>query len=232
MKTFLEEHENDFPKPVQLASFGKVPCHFIVDQGFRQTSRFIRPFSDAEAVGSSRAAHFNLIHCRARRVVENYFGILANRFRLLLRPIYAQPDNVKSITLSIMILHNLLIERIGAHGVVDRYGITEVSQGGSFGGTSGSVSNESKEIRERMVKYFCWRDGVRGKLAVLSPYGTHFLVLVTFALSTSCFCAGRYPREDVLVRRSRKSASCYVTLPDSLMAGSERYQLLTELFVL
>lgn len=197
MKTFLEEHENDFPEPVQLANFGKVPCHFIVDQGFRQTSRFIRPFSDAEAVGSSRAAHFNLIHCRARRVVENYFGILANRFRLLLRPIYAQPDNVKSITLSIMILHNLLIERIGAHGVVDRYGITEVSQGGSFGGPSGSVSNESKEIRERMVKYFCWRDGVRGKLAVLS-----LVVSVWYAFP----CAGNVCAVDKLFLCGKVSA--------------------------
>ncbi|WKY15689.1 hypothetical protein Q1695_000855 [Nippostrongylus brasiliensis] len=98
MKTYIEEHDADFPSPVQLGHIGKVPCHFLVDQGFRLTTRFIRPYSDAEASSDSKSAYFNFKLSRARRVVENYFGILANRFRILLRPRFATPENIKTIT--------------------------------------------------------------------------------------------------------------------------------------
>ncbi|VDL78112.1 unnamed protein product [Nippostrongylus brasiliensis] len=75
MKTFLEEHDGDFPAPVDLGSVGKVGNHIV----------------------KKRDTH------SVRSVVENYFGILASRFRILLQPIYATSDKVKDITLAIMI---------------------------------------------------------------------------------------------------------------------------------
>ena len=45
---------------------------------------------------------------RARRVVENTFGILANRFQVLLSMMQQQPDTVKLIFTACMLLHNLI----------------------------------------------------------------------------------------------------------------------------
>ncbi|WKY16282.1 hypothetical protein Q1695_001173 [Nippostrongylus brasiliensis] len=74
MKTFLEQHDGDFPAAVDLGSAGKVPCHFLVDQGFRLTPRFLRPYSSTETAADSRKAYYNYKLSSARRVVENYFG--------------------------------------------------------------------------------------------------------------------------------------------------------------
>lgn len=159
MKTFLEERDEDFPGPIQLANVGKVPSHFLVDQGFRLTTRFMRPYSSS--VTDRKAVYFNYKLSRARRVVENYFGMLASRFRLLLRPIYATPENVKAITLAIMILHNLLVDSIGGEAVVRRYGVSEIFQDQRDLGVVGNVPSDAKAVRETMKAYFCHRDNVR-----------------------------------------------------------------------
>lgn len=49
---------------------------------------------------------------RARRVVENLFGILANRWQLLFRPIPLYPDFVSDLTLAMLTLHNALRQGI------------------------------------------------------------------------------------------------------------------------
>lgn len=160
MKRFLEDHGDDFPSPQQLANIGQVPCHFLVDQGFRQTVRFIRPYSQVEASKDIKCAHFNLVHSRARRVVENYFGILANRFRILMREITANPAAAKQITLAIMILHNLLVDSVGAEVAVQRYGLSEPAQEAEQPGVSGNVSYNSKTTRDVLKEYFARRDGL------------------------------------------------------------------------
>ncbi|KAG0432836.1 hypothetical protein HPB47_020464, partial [Ixodes persulcatus] len=45
---------------------------------------------------------------RARRVAENAFGILANRFRFLHMTIDAEPGRVASIVKAACVLHNYL----------------------------------------------------------------------------------------------------------------------------
>lgn len=52
---------------------------------------------------------------RARRIVESAFGILANRFRILLNPINLSVDKVEQITLSCVVLHNFVINENAFH---------------------------------------------------------------------------------------------------------------------
>ena len=54
---------------------------------------------------------FNYRLSRARRVVENAFGILANRFRFLLTAICLKKKNVEFVVLTASILHNLISYR-------------------------------------------------------------------------------------------------------------------------
>ena len=52
---------------------------------------------------------FNYRSSRARRVIENAFGIAASCFRVLHRPIIAKPSTVILITKAIVALHNFLM---------------------------------------------------------------------------------------------------------------------------
>ena len=53
---------------------------------------------------------FNYRLSRTRRVVENAFGIMANRFRVFLSPINLEPHKVTAIILAACCLHNFLID--------------------------------------------------------------------------------------------------------------------------
>lgn len=68
--------------------------------------------------------NFNKRLSRARRVIENAFGIMTARWRILLSPLQMQPSSAESIVKATVLLHNFLKLNDGSYcppEYVDRY---------------------------------------------------------------------------------------------------------------
>ena len=69
----------------------------------------MKPFPHRNLNNEERIFNYRL--SRARRVVENAFGILANRFRVFLSTVCLPAEKVENIVLSACCLHNFLLMR-------------------------------------------------------------------------------------------------------------------------
>ena len=70
----------------------------------------LKPYSQNGLTPERRIFNYRL--SRARRVVENAFGILANRFLVFMTPINLAPEKVEITTLACCILHNFLRSKV------------------------------------------------------------------------------------------------------------------------
>ncbi|XP_068082944.1 uncharacterized protein [Anabrus simplex] len=84
------------------------PHVILGDSAFPLKTYLMRPYPENQVQDNTDRRIFNYRHCRARRVVENAFGILTQRFRIYLRKINSKPDYVENIILTTCILHNYL----------------------------------------------------------------------------------------------------------------------------
>ena len=93
------------PGPVQGSTMD-IPYVFIGDEAFAFRSDFMKPYSQ-QTLNVERQI-FNYQLSRARRVVENAFGILSNRFRIFQSNIYLDLHRIDRVVLCCCILHNFL----------------------------------------------------------------------------------------------------------------------------
>ena len=66
----------------------------------------MKPFPQRGLTDEKRV--YNYRHSRARRISENLFGIISNRWCVLRAPILLAPESVKNIAMAILVLHNYL----------------------------------------------------------------------------------------------------------------------------
>ena len=118
LKECIEEDTVGVPAPEPLPHDDRDMPFFIVgDDVFAMRTWLMKPFSKYDLTLAERVFNYRL--SRARRIVENAFGILAHRFRCLLTTLRQRPRTVASIVLACICLHNLMRMRYPAQQNAD-----------------------------------------------------------------------------------------------------------------
>ncbi|XP_049513040.1 uncharacterized protein LOC125940654 [Dermacentor silvarum] len=104
----LETGKLGIPQPTAIPGGHVAPYVILGDEAFPLKEYLMRPYprryikTDSERI-------YNYRHARARRVIENAFGILTSRWRILRRRFKATDENVNRYVLACVALHNFLL---------------------------------------------------------------------------------------------------------------------------
>lgn len=104
----LENGTLEIPQPQPLPDVGDVPYFLVGDSAFPLKVYLMKPYSGEFLPGEQIIFNYRLT--RARRVVENAFGIMSARWRIYRRPINACQTTVNAIVKATVCLHNWLLQ--------------------------------------------------------------------------------------------------------------------------
>lgn len=107
--------QNQLKLPVD-ASIGsiKVPYYFIGNDALPLIERIMKPYSPTKSTAlTEEQTIFNYRLSRARRCIENTFGILCSKWLCLNRTIYCNPDRAQKFVSACVVLHNYLKNNSG-----------------------------------------------------------------------------------------------------------------------
>lgn len=165
--------EDDLKIPADespLSSGSKLPHVFVGDEAFALRHNFLKPFNKKQLNYERMVYNYRL--SRARRVVENAFGILSNRFRIFHSAINLQIETVEQVVMTCCYLHNFLRRHLGP-----TYDVPELNESGIESvecqglvdlqvGSYKNIATEAKISRNKYVEYFVgegrvdWQDEV------------------------------------------------------------------------
>ena len=107
LKAAIEDGAIDFPLPDPLPTDDRhMPYFILCDNAFALRTWLMKPCSKRNMTEDERI--FNYRISRGLRVMENAFGIMANKFQCLLTTLRQQPKTVESIVLACVCLHNIM----------------------------------------------------------------------------------------------------------------------------
>lgn len=147
----------------------KLPYVFVGDDAFPLRSDLLKPFKQND-LNCIEKKNFNYRLSRARRIIENVFGILTARFRIFHTAINVELERIEKIIQATCALHNYLMtttretyapsDSLQSEEIdkdIARPGFTSESsnmmplQRTNIGG---NISNQAKEVRLKFVEYF------------------------------------------------------------------------------
>jgi len=178
----LEKNDLGIPNPNNLPGRNKhVPYVFVADDAFPLKNNLLKPYPGSHEKGSLKRI-FNYRLSRARRIVENVFGICSAVFRVLRKPLLLEPEKAEIIVMACIYLHNFLRKNQSSKHIYTPNGTFDVETNGQLvEGSWRSQSGEStsftslpkvarksaasaEEIRKEFAEYFAsegrisWQD--------------------------------------------------------------------------
>ena len=103
----IENNSLSLPKPKCLLYGTKeVPHVFVGDDAFALKTYMMKPYPHQALEPDKRI--YNYRHSRARRLSENLFGIMANRWRFFRNVLLLPPETIEKLVLAALTLHNFL----------------------------------------------------------------------------------------------------------------------------
>lgn len=175
LSSALENNTLSFPAPAPLPGTDTILPHVVADDAFPLRKNIMKPFSTRNQPAPNRIFNYRL--SRARRVVENTFGLLSQVFRIFRRPILLNPKKVETIVLATCVLHNFLLSKSSTVYAPPGFFDTEVEDGSLVPGTwrnessstssffdlrqqgSNSHSLDAADIRNEFKTYFVSSEG-------------------------------------------------------------------------
>ena len=114
----MEQGVAHIPPPRELPGTNVQSPYIIVGDGaFPLTEHLQRPYCRRNM--EEREMVFNYRLSRVRRVSENTFGVMSNRFRCLLGNMQLDQDVATDVVLACCVLHNFLHQRCGKGYIPD-----------------------------------------------------------------------------------------------------------------
>ena len=89
----------------------EAPFVIVGDEAFPLKTYLMRPYPGRQSSGNDFMTYCNNRLSRARRLSENAFGTLAQKFIIILRTIKSPPENVDCITSAACVLQNFITQR-------------------------------------------------------------------------------------------------------------------------
>lgn len=157
----LTTNQFNLPQDAQLTSSSDFfPYVIVADEAFPLKTYLMRPYSK-NSIKSDEEKIYNYRHSRARRTVENAFGILAGRWRVFLKPIETQPETCDYIVLAACCLHNMLrsCKTITPFEQQVQVREEEIRSFRNVEAIRGNHVREAGLVREKFKKYFVSPEG-------------------------------------------------------------------------
>lgn len=115
LSSALENNNLNIPFDQQLpGSYHLTPFVIVADDAFPMKPYLMKPYP-SRLYDDKSSLIFNYRLSRARQIVENAFGILANRWRVLRGRISLGPEKAEKVVLACCVMHNYLRTRNSSH---------------------------------------------------------------------------------------------------------------------
>ena len=171
LKRRIEDGRIGFPAPITQGG-PDVPYFILADDAFALKTWLMKPYGRRMFTREERIANYRI--SRGRRVVENAFGILVSRFRVMLTAIDLPPATARKMVFTCVVLHNILRSQYqGQHSGQqpgeddddDVPGDCGLIGGAAGGGQDRNPAREAKRQSDYLKDYFnnegavAWQDG-------------------------------------------------------------------------
>lgn len=129
----FQHNQMYIPAPTPIINEGKaMPYMLVADEAFQLNRFTLRPYPGKTLTNEQRIFNYRL--SRARRVVENTFGIMVARWRIFAKPINSSLNTAENIVKACVVMHNYCMDKVGycGRGFADEPGCNRESIHGEW----------------------------------------------------------------------------------------------------